>query len=171
MSSDVKVLARIPTRTTVPGHGDTGCSLLGLPWDAPKLQEQGLGPGWGKPAWIFSLQNLLHHNGKPKTCSCCPCHSLSLATSPLCPLLGPYGGHRVLMNMRSLSPDLVSGSYLDKCLLRYARTGRMPENPRAHLDVPARGASRGAAGALHSSRPPSGQDSAARRQLLPLKSL
>lgn len=158
----MKVLARIPTRTKVLGLGDPGCSLLGLSWDAPRLQDRGLGPGWRKPAWIVSLQNLLHHNGKPKTCFGCPCHTFSPTTSlpSLCPL-SDHGGHGVLMTMRSLSPDLLSGSYLDKCLLRYARTGRMPENAGAHLDVPARGAPRGAAGAPRSSRPPSRQDSAA----------
>jgi len=44
------------------------------------------------------------------------------------------------MDMRSLSRDLAPRNYLNKCLLRSARTGQMPGNPRAHLDVPDRGA-------------------------------
>lgn len=120
-----------------------------------------------------SLQNHLHHTAKRRpTFAVAVAFAVGQHTRDFTPCLisSPYSDSRVIMNMRSPSPDLVPGNHLNKCLLRYARTGRMPGNTRAHLDVPSGGPPKSSGGPAPE---PSSlwAGSAARLQLLPLKSL
>lgn len=163
---------RIPTRTVVPDHGDIGCSSLGLPWGAPR-QGRGRGCRWRKTAGCPPCRTACITPGNEDLPLLWPSLSLwegTLATSPPCLISSPHSDSCVIMNTRSPSLDLVPGNYFNKCLLRYARTGRMPGNTRAHLDVPNGGPpeSRGGPALEPSSL---WARSAARLQLPPLKSL